>query len=256
MNAGGGAYYGAFAACSLGEKTVVLTKVAKKDRWLFEDLESFGVEVVFLDTENSTSIENFYPTSNPDDRKSRLVSRADPFQESDLQLVKEEKVHVTPLWYGEFPENLVPKLREKVSILSGDAQGFLRHVEKGEMVYRDWEKKKEYLPMFDVFKVDIKEAEVLTGEKEPESAIKKLGFMGGGEILMTMSNGIFLYREGRIFFAPFGEWKMEGRTGRGDTAAAAYLVLRDRIENPQDLVKRVAEITTKKMQRPGPYRGW
>ncbi len=253
--AGGGVYYGSFAAKSLGEDVTVLTKLNLKDYQLFKDMEDFGIKLIWIESPLTTSIENIYPSDNPDDRISRIVSRADPFTENEIQNVS-GVVHISPLWHGEFPEELIETVRKKAKILSGDAQGFLRNVDNdGNMYYKDWEHK-NLLEVFDVFKVDSKEAKILTGEDDPELSLRKIVEFGVKEVLLTTKEGIYLYKFEKIYFHPFGEWTMEGRTGRGDTAIAAYLALRDKIENIEKLVKRVAEITTLKMKRRGPYRGW
>ncbi len=254
---GGGAFYGAFASKSLGEETKVVTKVSEEDEHLFQEMVDYGIEVVFLRSRSSTSIENVYPSENPDERISRMISRAEPFSEEDLIHVEGDTVHITPLWYGEFPEDLIPKIREKAKILSGDAQGFLRNVEDdGSMVYRDWERKGDFLPYFDVFKLDAREAGVMFGTEDPETALKELSKIGVKEVVLTRSDGVFLMRNGETAFSHFGSWTLEGRTGRGDTCISAYLVLRKRIEDLKRLAEMVALVTTKKMQHPGPYRGW
>lgn len=253
--AGGGVYYGSFAARSLGEDVTVITKLNLKDYQLFKDMEDFGIKVVWIESLKTTSIENTYPSDNPDERTSRIVSRADPFTVDDLREVC-GIVHISPLWHGEFPEELIEVVREKADFLSGDAQGFLRNIdESGNMYYEDW-KHKDLLEVFDVFKLDSKEAKVMTGEDDPELSLKKIMKYGVKEILLTTKEGVYLAKSGKVYFHPFGDWKMEGRTGRGDTAIATYLALRNKFEDAEEVVKRVAEITTLKMRRKGPYRGW
>ena len=252
---GGGVYYGSFAARSLGKEVKVITKLNLEDKPLFEEMEDFGIEVIWIESERTTSIENVYPSENPDERISRMVSRADPFDIEDIKFV-DGMAHVTPLWHGEFPEELLEKLRERVEVLSADAQGFLRNVsESGQMHYEDW-KRKDLLKILDVFKLDIKEAKILTGKESPEEALEYLRDFGVKEIVLTSGEGVYLMRDGRVAFSPFGEWKLEGRTGRGDTAIAAYLSLRDEIEDLERLAREVSRITTLKMRRKGPYKGW
>ncbi len=254
---GGGVFYGSFTARSLGEDTRVVTKVSETDRILFEEMVEYGIDVVFLNSENTTSIENVYPSENPDERISRMVSRSDPFGREDLRFINGDVVHITPLWYGEFPEELIPDIREKAEILSGDAQGFLRNVESdGRMVYRDWERKGEFLGYFDVFKLDINEAEIMLKTDDPKEALRKMMDYGIKEVVLTRSDGVFIVKNGEFAFSSFGEWTLEGRTGRGDTCIAAYLVMRNRFDSVQKIAETIALITTKKMQHTGPYRGW
>jgi sugar/nucleoside kinase (ribokinase family) len=252
---GGGVYYGSFAARSLSEDVNVLTKLNLADKEIFKDMEDYGINVVWISSKNTTSIENVYPTDNPDERISRMVSRADPFTKEDLKNVS-GTVHITPLWHGEFPEDLIEYVREKATLLSGDAQGFLRNVdEDGKMYYEDW-KRKDLLGLFDVFKLDVKEARVLTGKDDVKESLNYIADFGVKEIVLTSGKGVYIYKNGRVAFSPFGNWTMEGRTGRGDTAIAAYLSLRGKLENLELLVSEVARITTLKMKKKGPYKGW
>ncbi|MCD6551445.1 MAG: carbohydrate kinase, partial [Thermotoga sp.] len=150
---GGGVVHGAITSALFGVRTFIVTKCAEEDIPLFSFLKESGVQVKFLDSSSTTSIENVYGSS-PDERESFLVAKADPFTKEDLDVVSTEIVHINPLWYGEFPEELIPVLRERVRFLSADAQGFLRVEESGKLVYKDWEHK-DYLSYFDLFKVDV-----------------------------------------------------------------------------------------------------
>ena len=252
---GGGAYYGAFAARALGCKCAVVTKVAEEDQSLFQELEKFGIHVIWNSSHATTSIENVYPSANPDERKSRMISKAEPFKMDDLEL-NSSLVHITPLWYGEFPEELLLEIKKMHVSVSADAQGFLRNVnEAGEMFYKVPSDFDNTLKFVDIFKLDIKEGKVLTGLEEPEEILKTIESMGPSEIVLTQNSGVFIRRNGRNSFAEFGSYDIKGRTGRGDTCIAAYLCLRNKENDDEKLVKTVAEIVTRKLQKPGPYMG-
>lgn len=252
---GGGVFFGAITSSVLGEKTRVITKVAKKDKDFFNELEKNKVIVKWIFSKESTSICNTYPTNNPDHRISRMVSKADFFTKKDIIDVKDDIIHISALWHGEFPEELIPFIRENSEILGLDAQGFLRNViDGGKMDYSDWNMKKLYLPLVDVFKVDIKEAYILTQEKNPIKALKVIQGYGPKEVLLTHNKGILLGIEDKIYESFFGEYKIEGRTGRGDTCVAAYLIARNKMDY-QKALDFVAKIATKKMQYKGPYKG-
>jgi sugar/nucleoside kinase (ribokinase family) len=250
---GGGVFFGSIAVTNLGENAMVYTKCSADDRPLFKTMEETGVEVQFLPSPSSTSIENVYPTTNPDDRYSRILSLAAPFEAEELEDLNEEFVHINPLWHGEFPEELIPVIRKKTKFLAGDAQGFLRNIENGQMVYRDWERKKEYLKYFDLFKVDVNEARILTGIDNLKKAVKTIQETGPSMVIATHSAGVCVYDGSKFYEAPFGEWKLEGRTGRGDTCTAAFIVGYAKFDIAT-ATKFAARITTEKMQYPGPYR--
>jgi len=253
--AGGGIFYGSVAAHRLGAAARVYTKCAAADRARFAELSAAGVGVVFLPSAGSTSIQNDYPSDNPDDRTSRLLSRAEPFTEADLEQIEGDALLVNPLWLGEFPPELLPAARSRFGFLGGDAQGFLRKVlDDGQMAYRDWDDKASYLPLFDLFKVDLKEARMLTGEEEVAAAATRLHQLGARTVLLTHKDGVCVHDGERLHHAAFGPYTLEGRTGRGDTCTAAYLVARDRM-GPAEACAFAARVTSEKMQYKGPYQG-
>ncbi|NUU98859.1 MULTISPECIES: PfkB family carbohydrate kinase [unclassified Marinitoga] len=252
---GGGVFFGSIAAASLNNEVNVITKVSKNDQQLFSDLDKNLIKVKWCYSKTSTSIENVYPSGDPDHRMSRMLSKADSFAVKDFENLNDEIIHISPLWHGEFPEELIPVIRKKAEILGLDAQGFLRNVDENRnMNYSDWEFKLKYLPLVDIFKVDIKEAYILTQENDPIKALKIIKEYGAKEVLLTHNRGIILGVDNKILESSFGKYKIEGRTGRGDTCVAAYLVARKKMDF-QNALNYAAEITTKKMQYKGPYKG-
>lgn len=251
---GGGVYYGAFVAKSFSPDTNVYTKGAEEDKGLFKDMEDYGINVIWFPSRTTTTIQNIYPTDNPDDRKSKMINKAEPFTDEEIDSVEDaDIIHISGLWHGEILEGFIERLREKAKVLGLDAQGFLRNVDnEGNMIYRDWEYKGRCLPLIDVFKVDSREAEILTGIKDLYRAIEEISKWGSREILLTYRDGIILWTQGEIYEERFGGWTLEGRTGRGDTCMAGYLI--HRYLGHEIALKRTAEIATEKMKSPGPYK--
>lgn len=251
--AGGGVFYGSVAVARLGEIAKVYTKCAQEDIPLFDEMISVGVDVHFFDSVSSTSIENVYPTANPDDRRSQVLSLAEPFNENDIRNLHEEILHVNSLWHGEFPEKLIPEIRERTNFLAGDAQGFLRNVKEGKMIYRDWSSKEFYLKYFDLFKVDIRESEILTNSDNIETGLRIIHDMGASIVIGTHQKGVCVYDGKEFYKANFGSWKLKGRTGRGDTCTAAFMVAMSKM-NLKDATRFAADVTTRKMQYVGPLK--
>lgn len=255
---GGGVVHGGITAQRLGAQAIVVTKCAEADRPLFKHLGEAGVETVFLPSPASTSIRNVYPSENPDDRQSTLISKAGAFSEADLDCIagfQADVVHVNPLWFGEFPPALLQTLRQRAKFLAADAQGFLRVAEAdGRMVHRDFTDKRGALPLLDLFKVDSKEALLLTGEEVPARAAKAVQDFGPKLVLLTHQAGVCVYDGRETYEARFGNYALEGRTGRGDTCTASFLAGRGRGMNLQAATSFAAEITTRKMQYRGPFR--
>lgn len=253
---GGGVFYGSITARKLAVECVVVTKLADRDVELFKPMREAGVEMLTLPSRETTTIENVYPSSNPDERKSRILYRAEPFVDEELSYVKTNVTVVSALWHGEFPERLLERLRSKVELLVVDAQGFLRNVlEDGSMKYADWHDKEKYLPMIDIFKVDNNEAYVMTHERRLERACVELSKFGAKLILATHKEGVVAY-DGRNFYeGKFSDYKLLGRTGRGDTCLAAFLAGLMNGKSLEESVELAARVTSAKMQYAGPYRG-
>ncbi len=250
--AGGGVFYGSIAVTALKAEAEVYTKCSVNDIDFFSEMKKSGVKVHFLESPTTTSIENVY-TENPDERKSRVISLAFPFHLDEIVKIKEKVVHVNPLWFGEFPEESLKIIRDRTEFLAGDAQGFVRVINNGKMIYKDWEKKVNYLKYFDLFKVDSNESRILSGKKELKEGLIVLKEMGAKIVLGTYSKGVCTYDGKNFYEAKFGEWSLEGRTGRGDTCTAAFMVALDRM-NVKSATEFAARITTLKMCSPGPLK--
>lgn len=252
---GGGALAGGMTTHHLGVPTTVYTKCDPEQRPRFAEIGRSGLPVVFLPGGGCTSIENNYPTDDPDDRTSLFLSRSDPFDAGDVARMEADVLHVNPLWMGQFPPELFALARERAPLLAADAQGFLRHVHAdGTSSFHGWPEAGEFLPHLDLLKVDANEARHLTGLDEHEPAARALHEMGASVILLTHARGLLVFDGQQVCTAEFAPYSIEGRTGRGDTCTAAFFVGRQ-TRDLQGATDFAAEITSAKMQYPGPYRG-
>jgi sugar/nucleoside kinase (ribokinase family) len=73
--------------------------------------------------------------------------------------------------------------------------------------------------------------------------------------LLTHRDGVCVFDGGKVHEAAFSGFTLEGRTGRGDTCTASFLVARGRGMGLAEAVAFAAEVTSRKMQYRGPYRG-
>jgi len=252
---GGGVFHGGITASRLGASVRVHTRCAVGDRAGFAELERAGAQLRFLPGLRSTSIRNDYPSDDPDERRSRLLSRAEPFGAADLDPLRCDSLHINPLWAGMFPPALLPLVRERAQQLCADAQGFMRQVQAdGSMALTDWPEKERWLPLLDLLKADRQEGLALTGESDPSRAAAALGALGAAAVLLTHAGGLCVWERGRLHEAAFTSCTLQGRTGRGDTCTAAYLVARARMD-AASATRFAAEVTSQKMSYRGPFRG-
>jgi sugar/nucleoside kinase (ribokinase family) len=252
---GGGVLHGSITAKRLGADSCLYTKCAAEDRPSFSVLDEAGVLVTVMSSPTSTSIRNEYG-DDPDDRVSTLRSRAAPFEAADVERISPcDVLVINPLWFGEFPCELIAAAKAKAEALAGDAQGFLRRPgPTGELSHRDWQDKQRYLPAFDFFKVDGAEARMLTGEVDPARAARALHDLGARVVVLTHKAGLCAFDGSALHESRFDAYPLMGRTGRGDTCMAAFLVAQAEL-GIAEAVAQAADVASRKMQYPGPFRG-
>ena len=232
---------------------MVVTKAADADAPGIEALRSGGADWKILPSAETTSIRNVYHTENQERRDVTLLSRADAFTPEEVPENPAGIYHLAGLFRGEIPDGMIPFLAERAPV-AVDAQGLLRCSEGGELFFRDWEEKAKYLRMISYFKVDAAEGEILTGEVDRVRAARRLAEWGAREVMLTHNSEVILCRGGEIHRAPYTNRAFLGRTGRGDTTFAAYLVWR-KAHTVQEAVTFAAALCSIKMETPGPFDG-
>ncbi len=250
---GGPVIYSSAAAAKTGKKVQVITRASKDAEKELADMKADGVDVIRLDSEATTSIENIYFAADKEKRKVTLLSQADPFTIDSLPETNSKIYHLAGLFRGEIPDNFIPFLAEKGKV-GIDAQGLLRCSEDGKLLFKDWDSKKELLPKITYLKTDAAEAEILTGESDREKAAYILASWGAREVMVTHNTEVIVLVNGNIYRVPFTPSNLSGRTGRGDTTFAAYLAWR-LDHDPEESVKYAAALCSMKMEKPGPFTG-
>lgn len=250
---GGSVLYGSIPIAKIS-KVAVITKLAKKDLPLLNEMRKAGVRVFPVFSTKTTEFENIYPDpNNLDKRIQRVKNLADPFKVKDLPEIETKIFHITPLVRGIINLRIIKILAQQAKI-SLDVQGFIRKPkDDGSIASVNWLEKRKIFPYVDILKTDRSEAEFLTKEKNMYKAAEILASYGPKEILITSHKGLLVYAHGKFFKAPFNPEKIKGRTGRGDTCIATYLAKRIK-SSPQEATRFAAHITSLKMEKPGPLK--
>ena len=250
----GGAFnYGANVAVRMGLKTAVVTRLAREDWHVVEELQRLGVTVFARATPASTLLRLSYPTGNLDERTIELMSSAGPFTLDDVAELQAKTFAIGASVRGEVPAPVVEALAEKGGVLALDVQGFIRVVRDGTLTFDDWPGKESILRHVTVLKTDAVEAEALTGERDRYAAAERLAAFGPREVLLTHSDGVLVYHDGVCDEAPFVPREVRGRSGRGDTCTSAYLSRR-LTASPAEAVAWAAAVTSLKLEAEGPFR--
>ena len=217
---GGPVIYSSAAAARSGKKIQVITMASKDAAKELDGMREDGVDVIRLDSKATTSIENIYFSADKEKRKVTLLSQADPFTTESMPETDSTIYHLAGLFRGEIPDDFIPYLNKKGKV-GIDAQGLLRCSEDGKLLFKDWNSKKELLPLITYLKTDAAEAEILTGETDREKAAYILASWGAKEVMVTHNTEVIVLVNGEIHRAPFTPSNLSGRTGRGDTTFAA-----------------------------------
>jgi len=253
VSSGGSVYYGAIALRRMGLRVAVITRLRQDDFRLLDELKNEGILVFAQPAEETSGIENVYFTKDMDRRLCKPLGFAGPFRIEDLPDIQARTFLVGPIMAGEVDIPLIKVLAAKGKVAL-DAQGFVRVREGDELVFRDWPQKREGLALVDVLKVDIAEAEVLTGQTDVYLAMQELAAYGPKEVVLTRPQGVLVYADGEFYQTPFNPREVRGRTGRGDTCFAAYLGRR-LVADPEEACRFAAVMTSLKLEQPGPFRG-
>ena len=250
----GGAFnYGSHVAIRMGLKVAAITRLAQEDIRVAEELKGLGVNVFATHTPHSTCLRLKYPTSNVDERILSMTSSAGPFTVSEVMDIDSRAFVIGASVRGEVSLEVMEELRKKKTLIAADIQGFIRVVEDGRFVFRDWPEKEKVLAKVDVLKTDAVEAELLTGQGDIRVAAKQIAGLGPKEVVLTHRDGVLVYDGIHYYEAGFYPVKLVGRSGRGDTCIASYMARRLDAEASKAIVWAAA-VTSLKMEAEGPFR--
>ena len=233
----------------------LITALAPSEYKAVEDLRAKGIQVEVLPSRKTVYFENIYG-ENQDDRKQRVLAKADPFTVEELKDEEAKFFHLGSLLSDDFSLDVVKLLSGKGK-LAVDAQGYLREV-RGEQVYpTDWKDKREALKYIDILKVNEHEAEVLTGFKDFKQAALQLAEWGVKEVLLTLGSlGSIIYAEGKFYKIPaYPAKNVVDATGCGDTYSMGYLYMRNKGASYEEAGCFAAALSTIKLEKSGPFSG-
>jgi sugar/nucleoside kinase (ribokinase family) len=247
---------GAMAASRIGKKTAVVTRLAAKDENILESLRENGVSCFLTEADETSWMYVGHPSANVDEREMILKYNAGAFEIGEFPEIETSSLHMAGISNQEFTLGFIQGLYDRGYSLSVDLQSFVRqaHPETREVSYGDDDRKEEIVSLMQKVKLDVVEAEILTGTADLEEASKIIAGWGCPEVLITRADGVLGNIEGKILWEAFTNDSVVGRTGRGDTTFAGYLASRlDR--DPEWSLKFAASLVSMKMERSGPFSG-
>jgi sugar/nucleoside kinase (ribokinase family) len=257
VETGGAAFYSSMAACLPGLKIAVITRTTGEDHYLFDPLKAKGIDVYVQPSPETSHLRVVHGTDNPDEREIFQTKNAGFFEHDEITFpVKPRLVHLGALTDREFSVEFMTALKSRGYDLSVDMQSFVRQVDPrtGVIHFLDVPRKKEIVGMAKAVKLDVVEAELLTGTADLSQAARIVETWGSPEIMVTRADGVLIRADGKEYFEPFTNRSTEGRTGRGDTTFGAYLARR-LDHSIEDSLRFSAAMVSIKMESPGPFKG-
>ncbi len=247
---------GALAAARVSKKVAVVTKMAPQDQYILEALRQNSVDVHVIPSVETTYMKVVHSSADMDDRQLYQLANAGLFSLVDLPLLVACHIHLAGITDQEFDLDFIRGLKGKGYRLSVDMQSFVRQVQPftHQIAFQDVPSKLEIVSQMDMVKLDVVEAKVLTGTDNLVRAAQIIEAWGCPEVVITQSEGVLARVNGQTFYEKFSNRSMVGRTGRGDTTFAAYLVRR-LDHKPAEALKFAAALVSIKMETPGPFHG-
>lgn len=253
---GGTSYYCSHAIRRLNKTNYsLIASLAKTEFDVIRDFENKGLVVHAIESPQSVYFENIYG-ENQDERTQRVLAKAAPFKEEDIENIEAKIFFLGALLADDFPLEFVKKVSKK-GLVAIDSQGYLRKV-IGEQVFpTDWDNKLEFLKHTHFLKVNEMEMEVLTGQSDTKKAAEILYNWGVKEVVITLgSMGSIIYDGTNFHPIPaYQPSQVLDATGCGDTYMAGYLYQRAKSASHDDAGKFGAAMATIKIEGIGPFKG-
>ncbi|HIC91610.1 MAG TPA: hypothetical protein EYP21_06055 [Syntrophaceae bacterium] len=253
---GGTVYYSSLTLVKLGAKATIITKLAKADEHILEELRRVGVSIFSSYCRYTTSCENIYNQTDINKRVQFIPYLSDPITPSDIpdKIATCDIIHLGPIHKKDIAIETVSYLERNLdSVLSLDIQGYLREVDSdGNVQLRPWRNKGEVLGAIDVLKANQEEMVTLSESNNIQYGMRSIAREYDiSEIIVTCgSKGSMIYLDGTIFNVPCPRALVGDATGSGDIFISSYLVARFKDKkDPLAAAKYASKITSKKIER-------
>lgn len=253
--AGGTSFYFAYAINQLPNDVSfsLVTSMDPTETEPAEKMRQAGIDVTLNASRNTVFFENIYG-ENQNERKQRVLAKADPFTIEQLEHVDAKVYHLGSLLSDDFSNEVVEYLAKKGKV-SIDVQGYLREVRDEKVYPIDWKDKLKVLKNTYYLKVNEIEMETITSLKDAHEAAKLLHSWGVTEVIITLgSEGSLIYVDDTFYEIPaYSPHEVVDATGCGDTYSAGYLYQRTLGATPTEAGKFAAAMCTIKLEHNGPF---
>lgn len=164
-----------------------------------------------------------------DDRQLTLKSVCEPLAIDDFppELYEAELCYLGPIAYELHPETIIELKQRAKGRIALDIQGIIRRRNPdGSLYFKSGPKIEEMLEYIDILKLDLKEAEVVTGASKMRDIVSFLSAFGINLALITKGQrGSAVYWDGKLLKMPAIILRhLYDATGAGDCFFSVFLV--------------------------------
>ncbi len=253
---GGPIFHSALSTAWSDKRVAVVTRIAPGDADLLAPLHKAGITTFMSPAPVTTRSHIFYLSDDVDDRRHVLEQTAGSFSLADLPPITARLLHLVGVNRVEFPLDFMTGLCARGCDFSIDMQALIRTADPqtGEVTYGDYADKQQVAAMAEKIKLDVVEAQLLTGTSDLEQAAIQFEQWGSCETMVTRADGALVRHRGKTYFERFSNRGVAGRTGRGDTTFGSYLTRRMDF-GVADSLKFAVALTSIKMETSGPFAG-
>lgn len=253
--AGGTSFYMTYGISRLPRRVSyqLVTKVGQGQMPEVEKIKQMGIDTVCYPSRHTVCFENIYGADS-DERKQRVLAKADPFTIADVLPLQARIFHLGSLLADDFPPEVVESIADK-GMVSIDVQGYLREVVGEQVRATDWKDKERILACTSILKLNESETATITGCADVREAARKIATYGVGETIITLgSHGSIIYAQGAFHDIPaYKPEKVVDATGCGDTFSTGYLWCRAQGAGIDDAARFASAMCTLKLEHSGPF---
>lgn len=253
--AGGTSFYMTYGISHLPRKVSyqLVTKVGQEQIAEVEKIRQMGIDTVCYPSRHTVCFENIYGADS-NERKQRVLAKADPFTTDDVQPLQARIFHLGSLLADDFSPEVVELLADK-GLVSIDVQGYLREVVGEQVRAAGWKDKERILACTGILKLNESEAATITGCNDVREAARKIAAYGVSETIITLgSYGSIVYAQGTFYDIPaYKPSKVVDATGCGDTFSTGYLWCRAQGTGIDEAARFASAMCTLKLEHNGPF---
>ena len=258
---GGAVYYQSAVLASLEVKVTAIVTLSLDDKSLLDEFHP-DVDIVPVWTKQTMKFENNYPDRNNLNKriqKASIVPNPILPEHINADLNRFDAVSVLPLSPFDIPYRTVLHLAASEKRIFAGIQGYLRHLNKGQIELKRWREYLFYAKFFDMIFCDGNEIKYISDMEFSDitNHAEYVRSFGVDELIVTLGSGgsLIATSSGRHLEPAFIAENEADATGMGDTYMAGYTASRVAGNSIEYSGKFASAVAALKLEQNGAFAG-